>query len=94
MTKSFAEVFSSDHLDSLYVTDEAKNEWKPLPEQQFIDRSEGVEPSGFDDLFDFDLLFAGMKSSIVPKKACTPKIKVRLPNLLSYMALIRWKCKN
>ena len=75
VTKSFAEVFSSDHLDSLYVTDEAKNEWDPLPKQQFIDQSDGVEPSGFDGLFDFDLLFAGMKSSIVPKKAFTPKIR-------------------
>ncbi|MDQ7864946.1 hypothetical protein RCO48_39080 [Peribacillus frigoritolerans] len=81
MTKSFAEVFSSDHLDSLYVTDEAKNEWKPVPEQQYIDRAEGVEPSGFDDLFDFDLLFAGMKSSIVPKKAFTPKIKSTIAKL-------------
>ncbi|MBT2616601.1 replication initiation and membrane attachment family protein [Bacillus sp. ISL-78] len=81
VTKSFAEVFSSDHLDSLYVTDEAKNEWKPVPEQQYIDRAEGVEPSGFDDLFDFDLLFAGMKSSIVPKKAFTPKIKSTIAKL-------------
>ncbi|MFD6443402.1 replication initiation and membrane attachment family protein, partial [Peribacillus sp. NPDC060186] len=81
VTKSFAEVFSSDHLDSLYVTDEAKSEWKPMPEQQFIDRADGVEPSGFDGLFDFDLLLAGMKSSIVPKKAFTPKIKSTIAKL-------------
>ena len=81
VTKSFTEVFASDHLDSLYVSDEAKDEWQPLEDQQFINRSDGQEPSGFDGGFDFDLLFAGMKPSIVPKKAFNTRIRETIAKL-------------
>ena len=49
--------------------------------QQFIDRQEGVEPTGFESHFDFDLFMAGLKSSLVPKKAFTPKIKSTIAKL-------------
>ena len=58
VTKTFAEIFASDH--SLYVSDEAKEEEMPLHDQQFIDRKEGTEPTGFESHFDFDLLMAGL----------------------------------
>ena len=58
VTKTFAEIFTSDH--SLYVSDEAKEEEMPLHDQQFIDRKEGTEPTGFESHFDFDLLMAGL----------------------------------
>ena len=79
VTKTFAEIFTSDH--SLYVSDEAKEEEMPLHDQQFIDRKEGTEPTGFESHFDFDLLMAGLKSSLVPKKAFTPKIKSTIAKL-------------
>ena len=85
VTKTFAEVFTSDH--SLYVSDEAKEEEMPLHDQQFIDRKEGTEPTGFESHFDFDLLMAGLKSSLVPKKAFTPKLKVRLQSSRFYTVL-------
>lgn len=79
VTKTFAEIFTSDH--SLYVSDEAKEEVLPLHHQQFIDRKEGTEPAGFESYFDFDLLVAGLNSSLVPKKAFTPKIKGTIAKL-------------
>lgn len=79
VTKTFAEIFASDH--SLYVSDEAKEEGMPLHHQQFIDRKEGTEPAGFESYFDFDLLLAGLNSSLVPKKAFTPKIKGTIAKL-------------
>lgn len=79
VTKSFAEIFASEH--SLYVSDEAKEEEILIPHQQFMDRKEGTEPEGFESYFDFDLLMAGIKSSLVPKKAFTPKIKSTIAKL-------------
>lgn len=79
VTKTFAEIFASDH--SLYVSDEARDEEMPLHHQQFIDQQEGKEPDGFESYFDFDLLMAGLNSSLVPKKAFTPKIKNTIAKL-------------
>lgn len=79
VTKTFAEIFSSEH--SLYVSDEAKEEEGLLAQQQFIDRMEGIEPAGFEHSFDFDLLMSGLKSSLVPKKAFTPKMKSTIAKL-------------
>ena len=79
VTKTFAEIFASDH--SLYVSDEAKGEEMPLHDQRFIGRQEGTELTGFESYFDFDLLMAGVKSSLVPKKAFTPKIKSTIAKL-------------
>lgn len=79
VTKTFAEIFASDH--SLYVSDEAKQEVVPLPSQQFIDRKEGKEPAGFENNFNFDLLMAGLTSSLVSKQAFTPKIKSMVAKL-------------
>ncbi len=79
VTKTFAEMYASEH--SLYVSDEAKEEEMPLQHQQFIDRQEGVEPTGFESHFNFDLFMAGLKSSLVPKKAFTPKIKSTIAKL-------------
>lgn len=79
VTKTFAEVFASDH--SLYVSDEAEGAKEPLVRQQFIDRQEGTLPTGFEHQFDFDLLMAGLKSSLVPRKALTPRIKTTIAKL-------------
>lgn len=79
VTKTFAEIFASDH--SLYVSDEAKDEEILLQGQRFISRQEGSELTGFEGNFDFDLLMAGIKSSLVSKKAFTTKIKNTIAKL-------------
>lgn len=79
VTKTFAEMFASDH--SLYVSDEAEEEVMPLQHQQFIDRYKGTVPTGFESYFNFELLMAGLNSSLVSKKAFTPKIKSMIAKL-------------
>ncbi|PLT32319.1 replication initiation and membrane attachment family protein [Bacillus sp. V5-8f] len=74
VTKSFTEVFSSDHLDSLYVTDETMEELKPQQNYRFIGRVSAKELEGFQNTFDFELFFSGLQNALVPKKAFTPKV--------------------
>lgn len=81
VTKSFTEVFASDHLDSLYVSDETMEELKAEGNSRFIGRTQAREPAGFQDSFDFDLLFAGIKNSLVPTKAFTSKVKDTIAKL-------------
>jgi replication initiation and membrane attachment protein len=81
ITKTFADVFKSDHLDSLYVTDEAADELRAEEGTQFMSRVQGAEPQGFEDHFDFELLFSGIKNTLVPKKAFTAKVKDTIAKL-------------
>ncbi|RUQ25480.1 Replication initiation and membrane attachment protein [Peribacillus cavernae] len=74
VTKTFTEVFASDHLDSLYVSDETLEELKPEANFKPIGRTQAKALGGFHDTFDFDLLFAGIKNSLVPKKAFTQNV--------------------
>ncbi|WP_409302101.1 replication initiation and membrane attachment family protein [Peribacillus sp. SCS-155] len=81
VTKSFTEVFASDQLDSLYVTDEAREELLPEKGTNFFSKAQAGDTKGFDELFDFDLLLAGIKSSLIPSKAFTPKVKDTIAKL-------------
>lgn len=81
VTKSFTEVFTSDHLDSLYVSNESESELKPDAGSGFIERSGAQALAGFEDTFDFDLLFAGIKNSLVPKKAFTTRVRGTIAKL-------------
>ncbi|PLS16952.1 Replication initiation and membrane attachment protein [Bacillus sp. M6-12] len=81
VTKAFPEVFSSEHLESLYVTDEAQSHISPDPGQEFIGKAGGAELTGFEPFFDFDLLFSGLNNSLVPRKAFTLKVKETIAKL-------------
>ncbi|RFU65962.1 replication initiation and membrane attachment family protein [Peribacillus glennii] len=81
VTKSFTEVFSSGHLDSLYVTDESMEELKPEENYRFIGTTSAKELEGFQSTFDFDLFFAGLQDALVPKKAFTPKVRDTIAKL-------------
>ncbi|WP_163101268.1 replication initiation and membrane attachment family protein [Peribacillus alkalitolerans] len=75
VTKSFSDVFISGHLESLYVSDESKEDLVPEPSHRYIGRQEGSSPIGFEESFDFNLFFAGLSSTFVSKKAFAPKVK-------------------
>ncbi|MEC2054676.1 replication initiation and membrane attachment family protein [Peribacillus psychrosaccharolyticus] len=81
VTKSFSAIFTSDHMDSLYMSDEAADTLEPESTQQFIGRPEGEEPEGFESTFDFTLFFSGLKSSLAPKKAFTSKVTETISKL-------------
>lgn len=76
VTKEFQDVFASSHVDSLaYRTEELTNE------SDFIGRHEKSGIQIRDDLFNFELLEAGLNESLVPKKALTKKVKNAISNL-------------
>ncbi|RFU61969.1 replication initiation and membrane attachment family protein [Bacillus sp. V59.32b] len=81
VTKSFTEVFTTDHQDSLFVSDETEVELKPEANSKFIGRSGAKTLEGFEDTFHFDLLFAGIKNSLVPKRAFTSKVRETISKL-------------
>ena len=81
VTKSFTEIFSSGHMDSLYLDEDAQGDLEPEAGERFIGRAEGSMPSGFLPMFDFDLLYSGLKGSLVPKRAFTPAVKDTISRL-------------
>ncbi|MFD0047730.1 replication initiation and membrane attachment family protein [Actinomycetes bacterium NPDC127524] len=81
VTKSFTEIFASDHLDSLYVTDESLKDLSVDQSKRIMNRKEGEELQGFEHTFDFDLLFAGIKTSLVPRRAFNLKVRDTIAKL-------------
>jgi len=81
VTKSFQDVFKSGHLDSLSYNNEADGMMQANNEQLFIgrERQEGIQIGN--DLFNFELLEAGLNENLVPKKALTKKVKNAISNL-------------
>lgn len=76
-TKAFQEVYESA---SPSVLEHHKQELEE--EQIFIGRSapKGIQIKA-EDVFDFDLLMAGLSEALVPKKTITPKVKEAIGNL-------------
>ncbi|RFU70722.1 Replication initiation and membrane attachment protein [Peribacillus saganii] len=81
VTKPFPEVFSSEHLESLYTTDEAQSHFAADTGQKFIGKTGDAELTGFEPFFDFKLLFSGLNNSLVPQKAFTAKAKDTIAKL-------------
>lgn len=80
-TKSFTDVFTSEHLDSLYVSDEAKADLEVGRGQVFVGSQEAKELEGFVEHFDFGLFFAGIKSSFLPDQAFTKDVQTAIAKL-------------
>ncbi|MFS0780632.1 replication initiation and membrane attachment family protein [Bacillus sp. 1P06AnD] len=81
ITKSFADVFVSSHLTSLYVAEDSKGDLEPAAGQAFHSEVQPKELEGFSHSFDFGLFFAGLKSSLVPEKAFSKNIKETIAKL-------------
>lgn len=80
-TKSFAEVFASSHLDSLYVAPDSVNELEVEQGQAFVSQVVPNELDGFVERFDFGLFFAGLKSALVSEKAFSKDIQLVIAKL-------------
>ncbi|PLT31195.1 replication initiation and membrane attachment family protein [Peribacillus deserti] len=94
VTKSFHEVFVSDHTESLYLPDDAAEDLSLEEEKQFITRSSAEDISGFEGYFDFDLLYSGLKDSFIPKKAFTPKVRDTIAKLSFLYGIDSLNMKN
>ncbi|MBD3108351.1 replication initiation and membrane attachment family protein [Bacillus sp. AGMB 02131] len=80
-TKSFTDVFTSEHMDSLYISDEAKADLEAGEGQVFVSSQEAQELEGFMEHFDFGLFFAGIKSAFLPEEAFTKEVQTAIAKL-------------
>ncbi|MGN1385498.1 MAG: replication initiation and membrane attachment family protein [Bacillus sp. (in: firmicutes)] len=80
-TKSFTEVFASEHSDSLYISDEAKTDLEADKGQVFVSGQDAKELEGFMEHFDFGLFFAGIQSVFLPEEAFTKDVQTAIAKL-------------
>ncbi|WP_066063600.1 replication initiation and membrane attachment family protein [Neobacillus soli] len=81
VTRAFQDVFASAAPGSLQYLQDVSKDIDPDGNQQFIGRNE-INPVQIDtNMFDFELLAAGLNESLVPQKALTPKVKNIISNL-------------
>lgn len=80
-TKSFTEVFDSLQKESLYVSNEYKNDVQPAQGQNFVGHVSSQELDGFVEKFDFDLFFGGISSSFIPDQVFTKEIQKTIAKL-------------
>ncbi|WP_404444350.1 DnaD domain protein [Sutcliffiella horikoshii] len=83
VTRSFSDVFQSVQSENLaYAANEEMMEELPLSEgEEWMDRKKGSEPKVGEEVFDFDLFFAGLSEVVIPKKSITAKVKEAIVKL-------------
>ncbi|MBA2873771.1 replication initiation and membrane attachment family protein [Thermaerobacillus caldiproteolyticus] len=82
VTRSFNDIFYSVHPEQMVavMNDETKNDLRVSDGYEYIGRSE--EHYTLDDeIFDFELFFAGLSTHIVPKRAITTKVREAIKKL-------------
>ncbi|WP_066311353.1 replication initiation and membrane attachment family protein [Bacillus sp. FJAT-29814] len=94
VTRAFQDVFEAASPASMEYIQGVSGEIKAEENQHFIGRTE-ADPIQIDqNTFDFDLLMAGLKESLVPKKALTPKVKNVISNLAFLYGINAIEMKN
>jgi replication initiation and membrane attachment protein len=81
VTKSFKDVYESISPSSLQYHQDETDELEVEANRAFIGRAEQKEIQIDIQVFDFDLLLAGLNESLVPQKALTKKVKEAISNL-------------
>jgi replication initiation and membrane attachment protein len=83
ITRSFNEIFYSVHPEQMVaaVNDEAEEDLVLANGYEYVGRNEKNEYAITDDVFDFDLFFAGLSANMVPKRAINAKVKDAIKKL-------------
>ena len=81
ITVSFPDVFVSSNMDSLYIDEDSHKDLEAEEGTAFVSGMEAGSLDGFADKFDFQLFFAGLKSSLVSEQAFTGEIKTVIAKL-------------
>ncbi|MBE4908228.1 replication initiation and membrane attachment family protein [Bacillus luteolus] len=83
ITKNFNEVFSSINPSEMAVNinEETTGNTQLDQNNSFFDRQGKQEIHFSEDLFDFDLFFAGISEVMIPKKSITPKVQDAIKKL-------------
>ncbi|ATO38214.1 MULTISPECIES: replication initiation and membrane attachment family protein [Geobacillus] len=82
VTRSFSDVFSAVQAEQIVAgfSEEAGHELEPPDGKVHIGR-DGASYTLDDDVFDFELFFAGLSKQLVPRRAVTAKVKEAIKKL-------------
>lgn len=82
ITRSFNDVFHSVHPEQMVavMNDETKNDLRVSDGSEYIGRSKETYVLD-DEVFDFELFFAGLSKQMVPKRAVTAKVREAIKKL-------------
>lgn len=94
VTKAFQDVFESATPGSLQYAQDRAVDLDAETGKNFIGRTEASPIQLVADTFDFELLEAGLKDSLVPKKALTKKVKEAISNLAFLYKIDSIQMKN
>lgn len=96
ITRSFNDVFRSLHTSEMISNtgEEARKDLSTDPSFQYISTSNKAHIDIADETFDFELFYAGLSESLVPKRAITPKVKNAIKKLAFLYAIDTLQMKN
>ncbi|UII55137.1 replication initiation and membrane attachment family protein [Cytobacillus spongiae] len=94
VTRSFQEVFMSATPTHLSSNKEMKEDLGGLSGQRFVGRAETKEIKIISTDFNFDLLLAGLKESLIPKDALTDKVREAISKLAFLYTIDPIQMKN
>lgn len=94
VTRAFPDVFSSMSPDALQYHNGSGSDLDPEEGQVFIGRQEPAEIQIDPASFNFELLSAGLKESLVPNKALSVKVKEAISNLAFLYGIDAIQMKN
>ncbi|WP_066399458.1 replication initiation and membrane attachment family protein [Cytobacillus eiseniae] len=94
VTKSFQDVYLSGSQESTNIDSDEEQMMLPSKEQRFIGRNNQESIQISHELFNFELLMAGLNESLVPKKALNNKVKHAISNLAFLYGIDPIQMKN
>ncbi|WP_191560645.1 replication initiation and membrane attachment family protein [Metabacillus idriensis] len=96
ITRPFNEVFQSLQPSEMMsrMADEAEEDLNLIKDSEFFQSGEAVSPQMTDDVFDFDLFFAGLSEAVIPKKSITKKVKETIKKLSYLYGINAMEMKN
>lgn len=96
ITRSFNEVFYSLHTSQMISNtgEEAKQDLQVDPSLQYMSTSSKAQIDIKDDTFNFELFYAGLSESLIPKKAITTKVKNAIKKLAFLYGIDPLQMKN
>jgi replication initiation and membrane attachment protein len=82
VTRSFHDVFASVHIEQMVanIHGEIQKDLQLADGYEYVDRKENTYHLD-DDVFDFELFFAGLSKHMVPRRAITAKVKEAIKKL-------------
>ncbi|MFC3883194.1 replication initiation and membrane attachment family protein [Bacillus songklensis] len=96
VTRSFNDVFRSLHTSEMIsnIGEEAQKDLRADPSFQYMSTSTKGHINIIDETFDFELFYAGLSESLVPKKAITTKVKNAIEKLAFLYGIDALQMKN